>query len=214
MRVPVENLETKLVAYHTVVGADVHGWCVFDGRLDVDLLKKAIAALCEEFPVLASRVVPAWINPYYETLPDPPPVSVLSIPWDDIYGIPEQALPFFEDKLDVFRGPLVKFSIPLLAGILARIGKDAIARVMPVSTCFSNVGRIPTQIITFGKVTPLFFSGSLPFMPGLGVVATAAGMRDLISLTLAHSKHGFDKERFLGYVKEFFFTRVAFSRRH
>ena len=104
--------------------------------------------------------------------------------------------------------------IPLLAGILARIGKDAIARVMPVSTCFSNVGSIPTKTITFGKVTPLFFSGSLPFMPGLGVVATAAGMRDLISLALAHSKHGFDKERFLGYVKEFLFTRVAFSRRY
>jgi len=41
MRLPVENLGTKLVAYHTVVGADVHGWCVFDGRLDVDLLEKA-----------------------------------------------------------------------------------------------------------------------------------------------------------------------------
>jgi len=109
MRLPVENLETKLVAYHTVAGADVHGWCVFDGRLEVDLLRKAIAALCEEFPVLRSRVVPSWFRPSYETLPDPPPLDVLPGPWEDIYGIPEQVRPFFEYKLDVFRGPLVRF---------------------------------------------------------------------------------------------------------
>jgi NRPS condensation-like uncharacterized protein len=84
------------------------------------------------------------------------------------------------------------------------------ARVMPVSTCFSNVGRIETDLITFDKVRPLFFSGSLPFMPGLGVVATAAGMRDLISLTLAHTRDGFDKERFAGYLDEFLFKRVRF----
>ncbi len=439
MRIPVENLETKLIAYHAIASVDVYGWCVFDGLLDVAIVRQAVAALTKEFPVLSSRVVPSWIEPYYETIPNPPPVSVLASPWDSVYQLPEAAVRFFEEKIDLINGPLLKlcyleskdkhrsflglvhthcladgrgmvrmfellaqhysalvearpinrpcdrtdrslrriyerFSfwenrtlgmvsvrdfarlflgrrpdhlqglgaekqctlspsyfigpqagrlrrmarrydvsvgdllmgaicwayyrwnrglskvrilipqdlrpyaratlrghledgrwlpianivgtffidvtaedlkdkehlvktirrkvqksfrshqalaasnylayrlsyvpIPLLTGILSSIGSNVIGKAMPVSTCFSNVGRIDARLITFGSVKPLFFSGSLPYLHGLGVVATAVGMRDLVSLTLAHAARGFDVERFHGYIEEFLFKRV------
>ncbi|MFX0063446.1 MAG: hypothetical protein ACFFC7_14815 [Candidatus Hermodarchaeota archaeon] len=109
MRIPIESLESKFIAYHHVRAVDIHGWFVLDSRLDLETLSKAIKAVCKEFPILTSRVIDLWSHPYYKTLQALPSLYHSSIDWNNIYEVPKEFFSIFEEKIDVYQGPLVKF---------------------------------------------------------------------------------------------------------
>jgi len=88
---------------------------------------------------------------------------------------------------------------PLAAG-LRRLSPGALVKGLG-STCFSNLGTVPSRQLKFGEANSIRFAFALPFIRGVNALFTAAGVGGSISFVITHP-NDLDHQRLTALFKE------------